>query len=1425
MIANYSWNRFWHPSDDPPALTDDDFLRDRDSMAGRVYGTKLVTLHELSEAPCLTLLGEPGIGKSTEVALAYRAASETLPPQDAAMFVQLRDVDSRVAFREKVELADTFQEWRDGSHNLTLFLDSIDEGLLGFASLSSTLAEFLDQLPHDRLRLRLVSRTAEWPAELSLAIAAKWKKGATSLTLAPLREEDVRVAATANGLDAQRFLEEVLHRGAGALAARPVTLRLLLTIYAREGALPHSRAATYNRGCRLLAVEDSTTRKSARRVGSLDADRRLAIAGRIAFVLIFCNKSAVWTDTDSGDIPSSDVVLEALLKPRLESALGSNLTLTKQQALEVLHSALFTLRGPTRFSFAHQTFAEHLAAWYVAEHRPRWQQLRSLVFSKQGDVERVVPQLRETAARLAEAHPGVERRIAQLDPEVMLRSLDLGAVRSRAVLVRALLAETRRQCVPVSDDYTREALSRLKHPRLASQLTAVLNDKRDTPEARRFAADLAAACRLASLAEDLARVALDESEPFLLRYDVLVALVAIDSSAVNARLAPLALRPVKDDDYEQIKGMALSLVWPATISSEQLFEALTPPKRSSMYGPYQQFLDNLGPSLSRRDLPRALAWAAEHAVDGDHTGKCVASILLRAWEDLTDPDVLQGFSKIAYARLQNHNLIINDDREVEFGYHKRASASFADLLATDRERRQRLAAALLEQVAESRDVFTLMHSEPAILRPEDAEWLLVRFTAETHDDRRAVWLEALVRLFYHSGDPLRVYECIYPAAFEHEEIHQEFTDFVLGVELDSSRAVHMRESEASARRWQSKREKRPAYPPRQRDVVEYLTRFEAGDHDAWWHLCYYLARNQEGTQQDLHYVSIARQSGWTILDAPTQERLGRAALAYLHSHSPALGEWVGQNKLYQPDVSAIRALHLLFELGSDRLPPVQSAVWARWGPALVALTTYDNRDREIDRVLLSRALEAAPQAVLPALEQLIKDEDLGGHGIFVLARLDGAWEQVSPLLLRMLRARVLTPHSTEQLFVELLKRRIPQSEDVASSYCPWPIPSDDSERQLTIAAMQAILRSGSPLSYSLIWPRMNEIPALGQELLLSLAANRDWLIPDIMMSWGADGVARLYLWLWTEFPPSEDPHPEGVFSPWARYNIGHWRQQLLTALSNAGTWEAVRALELIHMQRPGLGHAHALRDAREGAWRAEWHPPAPSDALRMITRGDVRLVRNGDELVHLIDESLYRFQGALVGDTPLARLLWHKVPKGDWRPDDEGALADALALHLANDLKSRGIVAGREVVIRRGAGGLVPGSRTDITISAVTPGHDEHSFDTATVILEVKCSWNPDVLTALETQLVGDYLVNNQRASHGIYVVGWYASPAWDRTDRRRARSARTSIASLSKALPAQARRASQGGLHIVAGVLDVSLTQNIKRPRRLRRTVLTSRS
>ena len=117
------------------------------------------------------------------------------------------------------------------------------------------------------------------------------------------------------------------------------------------------------------------------------------------------------------------------------------------------------------------------------------------------------------------------------------------------------------------------------------------------------------------------------------------------------------------------------------------------------------------------------------------------------------------------------------------------------------------------------------------------------------------------------------------------------------------------------------------------------------------------------------------------------------------------------------------------------------------------------------------------------------------------------------------------------------------------------------------------------------------------------------------------------------------------------------------------------------------------------------------------------------------------------------------------RPKDENHFSDYVKRHLESDLKGRGIVALREVEIRRGEGDG-KGERTDIHVTGIVHGLESGKFDQVRVIIEVKGSWHAEVDTAMQTQLVDRYLKDNE-CQHGIYLVGFFHCPQWDKNDGR----------------------------------------------------------
>ncbi len=74
------YTRFWCPVETVLRLDGDGFIYDPEAEYGHAANPSLRSLVDWKEAPCLVLLGEPGMGKSTELVAEYERVLATVDP-------------------------------------------------------------------------------------------------------------------------------------------------------------------------------------------------------------------------------------------------------------------------------------------------------------------------------------------------------------------------------------------------------------------------------------------------------------------------------------------------------------------------------------------------------------------------------------------------------------------------------------------------------------------------------------------------------------------------------------------------------------------------------------------------------------------------------------------------------------------------------------------------------------------------------------------------------------------------------------------------------------------------------------------------------------------------------------------------------------------------------------------------------------------------------------------------------------------------------------------------------------------------------------------------------------------------------------------------------------------------------------------------
>ena len=288
------------------------------------------------------------------------------------------------------------------------------------------------------------------------------------------------------GIDATKFLEELNRTETVPLAIKPITLLFLLSVFKTHDRLPKTRTELYEAGCRLLCEEANLNRQDLKAIGGtghLSTGQRMVIASRIAAVSLLCRKPTIHTGGAGRALVDEDVPISELAGGR-EILNGVHLPVTEDHIREVLNTGLFSSRGASRMGFAHQTYAEFLAARYLDLCDLPSRKLLG-VLRHQGDPEgHVVPQLSETAAWLTASNREVLAALVRGDPQVLLDA-DAAALSEddRSLIVGSLLDALQSGRANDRDWDLHRQYTKLQYPGLADQLGPWIIDKnRDMPQ-------------------------------------------------------------------------------------------------------------------------------------------------------------------------------------------------------------------------------------------------------------------------------------------------------------------------------------------------------------------------------------------------------------------------------------------------------------------------------------------------------------------------------------------------------------------------------------------------------------------------------------------------------------------------------------------------------------------------------------------------------------------------------------------------------------------------------------------------------------------------------------------------------------------------------------------------------------------------------
>lgn len=1461
MSQDYPWKRFWVARGEDCHLDEHGFLSDPEFERGQYWNGHLTPLKKLAGIPFLGLLGEPGMGKSSEFEEAVRQEEHDCAIVcDSYLHCNLNAYSSEQRLISKMFENSTIENWKAGEHRLTMFFDGLDEGLLDIKNLSSLLSSQFNELSKfvHRLHVRITCRTADWRMGLEQTAISLWSEDRVGVfELAPLRRADVAAAAEFESVDGDHLLSEIRRFDLEPFATNPVSLKFLLGIYKQHGSLPDSKLDLYERGCRYLCTETNRNRLDRGVLLNIPLDHIFAVASRVAAITVFCGKPSVSMTLAAEEGQGLSI---SELAGGFEQVGNERIDVTEHLVRETLSTKLFSGRGVHTMGFAHRTYAEFLGARYVTDGRMALEQQRGLIFHPEM-TDRIVPQLAETAAWMAMHSTKIFDEIIEENPRVLLTS-DVATVDDKAKerlvdqLVRELQLGKNEDGGWNSLDY----YERLKHPGLAGQLKPILLDKTQHHTTRRFICDLAEKCRLPDLTDALLGVLLNQTELPVVRHEAGQAFVASVSNPNELHvLKPFTRGEAGPDPEDDLRGMALSALWGANqIDAQEIFaNCLVQPTNDTYFGEYYAFQEReLTPKLEPDDIPFAMDWFSKCEPLGmlaHPFEKLSQAVLGRAFTLLHLKHVRESVARFILSRLKPIDQISDPSKLTN---------------STSHELRRCLASRVIDQLPDSDGSFsTLNHTFPTLVQLDDIPWLIVEIDGSETSERRRRWSECLYSLQWRGPHAFR--DQIIACTERVPETRAEFQGMFGSVEVSSTEADRMRAQyredlrfEARMARHAAKYQKKVRPSPKEQ-IAAYLDRFNRGDMDAFWRLQEAMMLTETNRLQKVHHDDLTEFPGWEQADESTRVQILAAAEQYL-GHWAEVPEVVqSPGVTHRPDFAAYRALVLCERMLPHCLGNLDCSTWKRLASTVVLFPSYDaisTGSQERQRRLVCLAYKQCPRAVIRSLLGRLdqRNKDHRQTGFRELRLVEDCWDQrLDDAVIEKVIPLVRRPATRKGAirFNVALRRQVPSiKRAVARKIIPAGPLKKRTKRPLSISLTKDVLTSliqkkskrGIELAYQLLRSRNGPIarelarvsavslwkhlPNHGLPALLPLfRVDRRFfckVTSDVRYSPGSHSsnltganegdLADLFLLLVREYPYSRTSDELPDLDSTERF-----RDAIIHELRHRGTHAACQHIERIQQLEPSLEFlTWILQSAKKEFTRSNWAAMDVAEFRELTAKPRNRLVRSEQELLTVVLESLDRLQTMLQGETPAVRDVWdlrvipgkksiaggkkdNEKAKLEWRPVDENDFSDYVVRHLRRDLRECGIVSLREVELRRGRSEA--GHRTDILIIATIQPQEQSNATSFRLMIESKGCWHQELETAMQSQLLDRYMEKNH-CDTGIYLVGWFNCEKWTSQDGRQKKSPKLAIDDFRKQIEDQASDLSMAGKTIKAIVVDFTL-------------------
>ncbi len=604
------------------------------------------------------------------------------------------------------------------------------------------------------------------------------------------------------------------------------------------------------------------------------------------------------------------------------------------------------------------------------------------------------------------------------------------------------------------------------------------------------------------------------------------------------------------------------------------------------------------PNLQPKDLVVALDWLEKQGTRYFlHPFESLADdLVLKSWEHLLFPGVLQSFAKAALIQWKSSQEIITNDSD--------ALREFNESLMRENEKRLLLIEKILEILVDlgSTNSISWGYIANEIIQVQDITWMIEKINKATTEEIKII-VKMIKRIF--NGNKIDDIDTLLVASQSNVFVKNEFADYFEPVALNSERADRMRTHEKEMQEGESRPKQLGLLnpPPRER-VIQCLDQLESGNLESWWQLNRQMTLKPNsqcyGTELESDLTTLP---GWEEADAPTRQRIINGAKQYVQEYQPVVYDWAGTGTYEGWALAGCRAFQLILKEDLEFLQNFSSEVWQRWAP-VIASFPHSNPQQESYKDLVKQAYQNASFEILGTVTLLIERQNQKYGDIFDLYLFDWCWDDnFQTHILEKVKKSTLKPDCMGKLLKKLLEHQSSEAIIFLQDLVSPPLPSEENARQKAVMAARVLIESIGRDSWTIVWSTIQQDTDFGRKVFEAVAYPRPnsvaWNLTETQL-------ADLYIWLVQQYPHQEDPDDssQGIdYFLGVRDCVATLRDNILSQLVETGTPQACLEIQRIAKQFPKLAWlTTTFLNAQNVMRRKTWQPLKPEQILQMVNK-------------------------------------------------------------------------------------------------------------------------------------------------------------------------------------------------------------------------------